>query len=704
MKHLVALGFALAALAAQNPDPAKPRPAEVSPGVAGHRIQGSVSPILEGMRLSFTKQVQDDEEDVRVDVDRGRFSVVLPPGCYSVRAIAKDRGYPGIPLIVRGDMQNVMLAFQPDVSAAPAGVQAWIRSNAIPLQSVVAGSGFTDLQPLKALVGTATVVGLGEATHGTKEFFQLKHRMLEFLVEEMGFRVFAIEANLPEAYAVDEYIRTGQGDPAKALKGLYFWTWDTREVLDQILWMRQYNADPSHTKKLRFYGVDMQEHRVALAQAKAWLEKVAPEEAGRLDAIGKRIAMRMEKGESRSFSKSLKQSLKVAAGFSEPASADWEGIARDTEALALRLDGRKASLAVGDQAPIFEHQRQNLRVLVQRARLEADPQRSFAVRDDAMAANLRWIQAQEPGEKIVLWAHNFHIGTDPRLRSMGWHLRKALGEAYLPIGFTFREGGFQAQNTDPAKPGLKVFNVTPPVEADLDAALAAAGHPAMALDLRRLPAGSVRDWFEAPKGTLGCGALFHTPVDPRLYVPNLPVSSRFGALFFINRTTPAMPVPETLPTQKPTNLGFEAGEIGKLPTGWSVGGGQGYLAQTEREAAKEGGRYLKVVFQGDPKAWVPFSAMQHLDATPYRGRKLRVSAWIRAEGEQNCQASLRVWVSREKGRSFLDDTRGRQKIDKTWTKVAIECTVAEDATALSLFCFVAGAGTACFDDIRIEVL
>ncbi len=701
MKHLVVLGLALTTLAAQGPDPAKPRPAE---SFRAHRVQGSVSPALEGMRLSFTKQVQDDDADIRVDVDRGRFSAVLPPGAYSVRALAKDRAFPGIPLTVHKDMSDVALEFRPDVSAAPGEVQDWIRSHAIPLRSVVAGSGFTDLQPLKALVGNATVVGLGEATHGTKEFFQLKHRMLEFLVEEMGFRVFAIEASLPEAHAVDEYIRTGQGDPAKTLKGLYFWTWNTREVLDQILWMRKYNADPGHPKKLRFYGVDMQEHRVALAQAKAWLEKEDSEEARQLDAIGKRIVMRMEKGESRSFSKSLRQGITVAAGFSVPVSADWEGIIRDLEALALRLDARKAILAAGDQAPIFERQRQNLRILAQCARMEADPQHSFTVRDEAMAANLCWIQAQEPGEKIVLWAHNGHIGADSRLRTMGWHLRQALKDAYLPIGFAFREGGFQAQNTDPMQAGLKVFNVTPSAEASLDAALASSGHPVMALDLRNLPTGPVREWFEAPQGVLECGAVFHVPVDPHMYVPRLSVASRFGALLFVNRTTTAMPVPETIPTQPPTNLGFEEGDVGKAPQGWSLGGGQGFVAQIVKEGAKEGTRCLRVAFQGDPKAFIPYSAMQHLDAKPYRGRRLRITAWIRAEGEKNFRASLSVQVNRDRGRGFRDDIRGRQKIGKAWAQATTEFLVAEDATALTVSCFVLGAGMAWFDDIQIEAL
>ena len=87
---------------------------------------------------------------------------------------------------------------------APDEVVAWVKDHAIPLKTAEAEHGFEDMEPLKKLVGDARVVALGEATHGSREFFQLKHRMLEFLVEEMGFTVFAIEANWPESLAVNE--------------------------------------------------------------------------------------------------------------------------------------------------------------------------------------------------------------------------------------------------------------------------------------------------------------------------------------------------------------------------------------------------------------------------------------------------------------------------------------------------------------------
>jgi hypothetical protein len=87
-------------------------------------------------------------------------------------------------------------------------VKNWLAQHAIRLKGVEAGQGFEDMQPLKTVIGDARLVALGEATHGTREFFQLKHRMLEFLVTEMGFTVFGIEATMPEAFDVNLFVET----------------------------------------------------------------------------------------------------------------------------------------------------------------------------------------------------------------------------------------------------------------------------------------------------------------------------------------------------------------------------------------------------------------------------------------------------------------------------------------------------------------
>jgi hypothetical protein len=154
-------------------------------------------------------------------------------------------------------------------------VVEWIRAHALRLQTPEAGHGFVDMQPLKKVIGNARIVSLGEATHGTREFFQLKHRMLEFLATEMGFTIFSIEANMPEAYRLNDFVQTGNGDPAKLIRGMYFWTWDTQEVLDMVRWMREFNK--SGKGRVEFTGFDMQTPDVAMTIVSDFVANTDPD-------------------------------------------------------------------------------------------------------------------------------------------------------------------------------------------------------------------------------------------------------------------------------------------------------------------------------------------------------------------------------------------------------------------------------------------
>jgi TonB family protein len=173
-----------------------------------------------------------------------------------------------------------MAAASPGTVSDDQPVVDWISEHAVRLQTPEAGNGFADMQPLKKMIGNARIVSLGEATHGTREFFQLKHRMLEFLASEMGFTIFSIEANMPEAYRLNDYVLNGNGDPAKLIKGMYFWTWDTQEVLDMVLWMREFNK--SGKGRVQFTGFDMQTPNVAADIVRDFVDKNDPEYADAL--------------------------------------------------------------------------------------------------------------------------------------------------------------------------------------------------------------------------------------------------------------------------------------------------------------------------------------------------------------------------------------------------------------------------------------
>ena len=271
----------------------------------------------------------------------------------------------------------------------PHEISVWFRNVAIPIASASPESGTADFMPLEKMIGDARIVAMGEATHGTREFFQLKHRILEFLVERMSFTVFAIEANWPESLAVNDYVLNGRGDPAQALAGLYFWTLDTEEVLDMIQWMHSYNQDPRHKNKIKFLGFDMQATKVAVSNVVAFLCRVDPHEAqAGIDAL-------------------------APLGYVKSSSLEEWALARHN----LEIVSQAEQLLVRNQIP--------------------------SVRDRAMAANVKWILDNEPpGTKIMLWAHNLHVAAPPvgTSESMGANLRKMYGRDLVVCGFSFDHG------------------------------------------------------------------------------------------------------------------------------------------------------------------------------------------------------------------------------------------------------------------------
>lgn len=410
---------------------------------------------------------------------------------------------------------------------APQAVVDWIRAQAIPLLTTRAGHGFADLEPLRDVVGGARVVALGEATHGSREFFQVKHRLLEYLVSELGFSVFAIEASWPESEAVDEYVRTGRGDPAEALAGLYIWPWNTEEVLDLIRWMRQWNAVPGH-RPVRFYGFDVKAAAVSAERLAARLRQIDPALAAEVGPALARLA-----------------AAERAAPELAEAPAEYRAAVAAVAAVLPRIAERlpEPDAAADRQALVDRHYVEMLR---QYTRLR-DPAGGGEARDRGMADNVRWIaDVAEPGSRVVVWAHNYHVNvfSDP-FPWMGGHLEAELGEDYLPVGLIFHHGAFQAMDRTGGTRGLKEFTVGPPAAGTLEDTFERAGWPLCLLDLRRLPAsGEVAEWFRAPQLTRAVGSSFSGEADMAM---ELVLPDVYEAVIYVEATTRARPNPPLQP-------------------------------------------------------------------------------------------------------------------------------------------------------------
>jgi erythromycin esterase len=476
-------------------------------------------------------RVSDDLGDfayVQADA-QGAYQVKLPEGSYWLQTLAPDTERTPRNVTVAQAPQTVDLTLEAPTlrTPAPPEVAAWIRSAAVPLATVEAGHGFEDLKRLEPALAGARIVALGEATHGTREFFQLKHRMFEHLATRMGFTVFAIEANFSEALAINDYVLTGEGDPAQALAGLYFWTWDTEEVLALIRWMRAYNADPGHPRKLKFYGVDMQFTPAATRAVLAYLAKVDPAYKKQVEPTLSPLLAKDLLGSSQ------RKDPGAVAPLAEPVRALSARLAQERKAYAARSSEKEWALAARHARILEQFIDANSHGWMQR-----DEER-----DRAMAENARWILEHEGrGAKMVLWAHNGHVakGDGGGSVSMGEHLRKALGDGLYVFGFAFNQGSFQAiylpaSKEDPLR-GLIQHTVPPAPPEWLDASLAAAGLPLFALDLRSLPNdGPVATFWSERRLTRETGAVYRQGLPPRPVVP----AERYDGLLFVESTTAA---------------------------------------------------------------------------------------------------------------------------------------------------------------------
>jgi len=397
----------------------------------------------------------------------------------------------------------------------------WLRKNAITFKNDRAESGFDDLRPLKAVIGDAHIVGLGEATHGTAEFFRMKHRLVEFLAREMGFTIFAIEANMPEAYRVNDYVLNGKGDPKALLRGMYFWTWNTQEVLDMILWMRKFNE--SGKGQIQFLGFDMQTAAVAAANARKFVDEFDP-------AFAKAAALAYD-GLDKVIIQARNASMKSNAA--EPGT-DKANLATQERVAAVvkHMEETRPRYLEKKPAAEVDWAIQNARVADQAAGMMAG---SFSGgsnhRDRCMAENVEWILSQAaPGSKIVLWAHNGHVSrTGMGSTSMGTHLAKRHGKDYVVLGFAAHQGRYTAYGQGT---GLGTHRMPPSQPGSVEYYAHVSGMPRMIIDLRRAskdnPASA---WLTRPLDHRSIGAMAHDASYPSI------LPDEYDALIAFDETT-----------------------------------------------------------------------------------------------------------------------------------------------------------------------
>ena len=432
---------------------------------------------------------------------------------------------------LNGSLVQVATAPLPLSPVQRDAIIAELHTRLIPFKTVTAGSGFDDLAVLDAIVGDARIVALGESTHGTAEFFRMKHRIFEYLVERKGFTVFAFETNWVEAEIVNRYVQTGVGAAASAIRSI-FSVWQTQEVLDLIEWMRAYNARPGRTKLLSFAAFDMQGPEAA---ARCVIEAVS-----RLGSADGEVARGIYAGiDDRMYGR-------MDAMFSENPLSEEEKADFRAKATAGRelMEERREALAKALTPAELRRADRCATTVVQASAVNAKASVELGdARDQAMAENIKWLAEEVyPGERIAVWAHNAHVAAGPDARgtqAMGVHLRKSFGEQLRVLGFAFDRGLVTASELKQGKPSQsKLAMAVPPSRPDtLEALLRAAGVPRAILDLRTLPtSGALGEWLGGSQPIRSIGWGFdpeHAAVSYQSYV----LQQAFDALIFLEETT-----------------------------------------------------------------------------------------------------------------------------------------------------------------------
>jgi len=318
-----------------------------------------------------------------------------------------------------------------------------------------------DYDPLLERIGDARYVLLGEASHGTHEFYRERAKITQRLILEKGFVAVAAEADWPDAHRVNRFVR-GRGDDAEPVDALGdfhrfpAWMWRNADVVDFVAWLRDHNAglDPNNPK-VGFYGLDLYSLRASMEAVIAYLDTVDPNAAAR---ARDRYACFDLHADPQSYGHA------AALGLDPPCREEVIAQLLELRRSAANYESRDG-LAAEDE---FFSAEQNARVAqaaeeYYRAMCSAETN-TWNLRDWHMAKTLEclagFLDQRSPGAKIVVWAHNSHVG-DARATRMGergeWNIGQLSrgrygGEAVL-VGFTTHHGTVTAASnwSEPAE-------------------------------------------------------------------------------------------------------------------------------------------------------------------------------------------------------------------------------------------------------------
>jgi erythromycin esterase-like protein len=309
-------------------------------------------------------------------------------------------------------------------------------------------AGQDGVRPFLDLIGDARVVLIGEATHGTHEFYKIRADLTAALIRDKQFNIVAVEADWPDAYRVNQWVRlaSSESGPAAALDDFVRfprWMWRNDVVADFIQWLREYNSRRAVADRVGFYGLDLYSLHASIRAVLEYLGKVDTDAAAR---ARRRYACFEEFGTDA-------QSYGYAATLGLSRSCEDDVVAQllDLRKRAAEYAGRDGRVAEDE----YFFAEQNAR-LVRNAELYyrtmfAGQVESWNLRDthmmETLDALIEWTSRRADYSRAVVWAHNSHLGDARATQMGGWGelnlgqlARERHGKHAFLLGFTTHTG------------------------------------------------------------------------------------------------------------------------------------------------------------------------------------------------------------------------------------------------------------------------
>lgn len=410
-----------------------------------------------------------------------------------------------------------------------------------------------DLEPLLQRIGNARVVLLGEASHGTSEFYRMRARITQRLIEDKGFNIVAAEADWPDAARIDQYVRHRDVAPSEwtAFARFPTWMWRNQETRAFVDWLHRRNLPLPYDERVAFYGLDLYSLYNSARSVIAYLESVDTD----LAAVARQRYGCLTPWES-----------DPAAYGRATLTGAYHACERDVAHILVELLQKQQAYALRDGERFFD--------AAQNARLVASAEQYYRVmyygsraswnlRDSHMFAMLRnTLDFHGSGSKAVVWAHNSHIGdaaaTEMSRRgehNIGQLCREHFGSDSYHIGFGTNDGTVAAASNWDGP--MQVMDVRPAHPQSYERLFHMTNAPGLLLALKNRGKGGLVDKLTKPRLERAIGVIYRPDSELASHYFEAILPQQFDEYIWIDKTSAVKP--------------FDVAEIEGLPDTYPFG-------------------------------------------------------------------------------------------------------------------------------------